>query len=82
MSSGTVREITQSSYPARAGEATLNTWDFGSLAWPPVQSPETGATVWAKVTAVSGDSPLGSKMATCVVPGALTMNIWQRAGTP
>lgn len=72
----------RNSHPARAGRGTLSVWDFWSRAWTPVQSPETGATVWAKVTAMSGDSPLGPKKATCVVSGALTKSAWHKAGAP
>lgn len=73
----------QNAHPARAEEGTLSVWAFWSLTWKPMQFPETGATVWAKVAAVSGDdSPLGPKEATCVVSGAFTKSARYHAGAP
>ena len=38
--------------------------------------------LWAKVSSISGDSPLGPKIATRVVPGALTKTAWHKTGAP
>lgn len=70
------------SHPARAGKGTPSVWDFWSLAWTPVRSPETEAPVGAKAAAISGNSPLGPKAATCVVSGALAESAWHKAGAP
>lgn len=70
------------SHPARAGKGTPSVWDFWSLAWTPVRSPETEAPVGAKAAVISGNSPLGPKAATCVVSGALAESAWHKAGAP